>query len=126
MRNRDPKGAYTPRQKAEKNEKDAKLPSRSGKAKAKSRKAKTPSDAVITPRPPTRVPSAPQPIPKLEDRFPLHSPVHPTGVAVSSIQREIETEKENKKKGITGGAGEEGGKEKMPKMKRVVVRGPKR
>lgn len=52
-------------------------------------------------------------------------------MALSSIKRELESEKEAKKKGITGGgagglggAGEgEGGKEKVPKMKRVVVRG---
>lgn len=57
----------------------------------------------------------------LEDRLPLHSPIYPTGVAMSSITRDLENEKEAKKKGIAQ-AGEEG-KEKAPKMKRVVVRG---
>lgn len=37
------------------------------------------------------------------------------------MKRDIEAEKEAKKKGITGG--DDSGKDKMPKMKRVVVRG---
>ena len=93
--------------------------------KSKSDKAKSSTVTIQPVRLPTRVPPAPHPIPSLDDRLPLHSPVHPTGVAVSAIKRDIETEKENKKKGISGG-GEDGAKEKMPKMKRVVVRGPKR
>jgi signal recognition particle subunit SRP19 len=74
------------------------------------------------PRPPR--PSA---VPPLDDRLPLHTPVAQTGVAVASVKREIETEKENKRKGISGaGMGEEkpeGAKEKVPKVKRMVVRG---
>jgi signal recognition particle subunit SRP19 len=53
-----------------------------------------------------------------------------TGIALSSIKRDLENEKEQKKKALTGGAGQEeggaggqGGKEKQPKMKRVMVRG---
>ena len=73
---------------------------------------------------PSRPPRAPQPVPVLEARLPLHSPVVATGVAVASVKRDIEQEKENKKKGLTLGAGAaEGEKEKVPKMKRVVVRG---
>jgi signal recognition particle subunit SRP19 len=54
--------------------------------------------------------------------------VHPTGVAVSSVKRDLESEKEAKKKGIgapgLGGDGEDlvKGKEKTPKMKRIMVR----
>lgn len=46
-------------------------------------------------------------------------------MAVASVKREIETDKENKKKGITAGGEEkpEGAKEKLPKIKRMVVRG---
>jgi signal recognition particle subunit SRP19 len=46
-----------------------------------------------------------------------------TGIAVSSIKRDLDQEKEAKKNAIA--APEEGGKEgaKQPKMKRVVVRG---
>ena len=45
-------------------------------------------------------------------------------MAVSAIARDLETEKENKKKGITMGSTEEpSGKEKAPKIKRMVVRG---
>lgn len=57
----------------------------------------------------------------LEDRLPLHSPVYPAGVAISAIKRDLENEKEAKMKGIAPPA--EDGKEKAPKMKRVVVRG---
>jgi signal recognition particle subunit SRP19 len=49
----------------------------------------------------------------------LHTPIAPTGVAVAAVKRDLEAEKESKKKGIGGG---EAGSEKMPKMKRVVVR----
>jgi len=42
-------------------------------------------------------------------------------VAVSAIKRDLENEKEAKKKGIAPPG--EGTKEKAPKMKRVVVRG---
>ena len=82
-------------------------------------------------------PLPPQPVLSLEQRLPLHSPLVATGIAVSSIKRDLETERENKKKGLTagsgaggGGGGEEGsaekgagGKDKQPKMKRMVVRG---
>jgi signal recognition particle subunit SRP19 len=57
-------------------------------------------------------------VPPLDDRLPLHTPVAQTGVALAAVKRDIEVEKEAKKKGVGGGEGE-----KMPKMKRVVVRG---
>jgi signal recognition particle subunit SRP19 len=75
----------------------------------------------------TRPPIPPQPVISLEERLPLHSPIVHTGIAVSSIKRDLDNEKEQKKKGITAGTGEEGGgtpvKDKQPKMKRMVVRG---
>ncbi|WWD07481.1 hypothetical protein V865_005582 [Kwoniella europaea PYCC6329] len=81
---------------------------------------------IPLPKLPTRPPLAPQPIPVLDDRLPLHSPVVPAGVAVAAIKRDRDNEKEAKKKGLSLGGSEEGAagqKEKMPKMKRVVVRG---
>jgi signal recognition particle subunit SRP19 len=58
----------------------------------------------------------------------LHSPVVPAGVALSAMKRDVEQERENKKKGIAMGPGpgaDDGkeGKEKTPKVKRMVVRG---
>lgn len=72
----------------------------------------------------TRPPNPPQPTLKLEDRLPLHSPLIQTGIAVSSIKRDLDQEKEAKKNAIAAPA-EEGGKEggKQPKMKRIMVRG---
>ncbi|GMK58805.1 hypothetical protein CspeluHIS016_0602470 [Cutaneotrichosporon spelunceum] len=67
----------------------------------------------------TRPPAAPQPRPRMEDRLPVHSPTAATGVAVSAVKRDLEAEKEAKKKGL--GAPEEGAK--APKMKRIMVRG---
>lgn len=87
------------------------------KGKAKATKAREPVKHA------TKVPKPPMPPPALDERLPLHSPIASTGIAVSSVKREIETEKENKKKGIAGP--EEGGA-KQPKMKRMVVRGPRR
>jgi signal recognition particle subunit SRP19 len=63
----------------------------------------------------------------MEERYPLTSPALATGVAVQSVRRDVEQERENKKKGIGGGGvgavESAGGKEgKMPKMKKVVVR----
>ena len=79
---------------------------------------------VVKVIPPSRPDPPPQPVPALEDRLPLHSPVHPAGVAVASIKRDLETEKENKKKGIpAGGEVGSGGQPKQLKMKRMVVRG---
>jgi len=77
----------------------------------------------------TRPPIPPQPVLALEERLPLHSPLVQTGIALSSIKRDLDNEKEQKKKALTGGgsaedaSGAAGGKEKQPKMKRVVVRG---
>ncbi|WOO85828.1 Signal recognition particle SEC65 subunit [Vanrija pseudolonga] len=95
-----------------------------GKADAKGNKA-GPKPVLL----PTRTPAAPFPWPAQDERLPIHSPVASTGVAVSAVKRDLETEKENKKKGITSGFGGGGGddappaKEKQPKMKRMVVRG---
>ena len=105
---------------------------KAAKAKGKGKKAATTTAEAAAPlvkrlrtRPP---PPPPQSLLPLDQRLPLHSPLAETGIAVSSIKRDLETEKENKKKGITGGAGDEGagaagGGAKEPKMKRVVVRG---
>lgn len=87
-------------------------------------KSRSKSAASAPLRTPSRPPPPPNPIPELEDRYPLHSPVYPTGVALSSIKRGLEDEKEAKKKGIAP-PGEEG-REKAPKIKRVMVRGGKR
>jgi len=74
---------------------------------------------------PSRPPFPPQPYPTMEDRLPVYSPLHAAGVAVSAIKRDLEQEKENKKKGLSLGSAEDAGsgKEKAPKLKRVVVRG---
>ncbi|OCF45734.1 signal recognition particle subunit SRP19 [Kwoniella heveanensis CBS 569] len=110
--------------------------SKSGKSLAVTKKgsATQPSKMTTQIKLPSRPPLAPQPIPALDDRLPLHSPAVPAGVAVAAMKRDIEAEKEAKKKGANnpllgagpgGGSGEGGaeGKDKMPKMKRVVVRG---
>jgi signal recognition particle subunit SRP19 len=92
--------------------------------KDKGKKGKGKATTVVPVRLPTRPPPAPRPFPALEDRLPVHSPMVEAGVAVSALQRDLEAEKEQKKQGLL--APEEGGKEKMPKMKRVVVRGGRR
>lgn len=69
----------------------------------------------------TLPPAPPQPLPRMDERLPVHSPTAATGVAVSSVKRDLEAEKEAKKKGL--GAPEEGGSAKAPKMKRIMVRG---
>jgi len=93
-------------------------------SKAQPKKGKTKAQGQATTiRGASRPPLVPHPIPPLDARLPLHSPLVPTGVAVSAVKRDLENEKEAKKKGISMGAGAEGEKEKMPKMKRVVVRG---
>lgn len=126
IRQQNPSVKYTPRPKTAKPSKEAesstaKSKKAKSKANAKAKSAKAQSVPVLFA---TRPPLPPQPVPTLEDRLPLHSPVHPTGVALASIKRDIETEKENKKKGITPGpSAEEGGKEKQPKVKRIMVRG---
>ncbi|ORY24013.1 hypothetical protein BCR39DRAFT_548166 [Naematelia encephala] len=94
------------------------------KSKSTSKSSKPSSTKIIPPvLQPSHPPRAPV-LPKVDERYPLHSPVIPTGVALSSIKRDLEQEKENKKKGLPAiGGAEEGAKEKQPKMKRVVVRG---
>lgn len=69
----------------------------------------------------TRPPAAPFPLPRMDERLPIHSPTAATGVAVSSVKRDLETEKEQKKLGL--GTPEEGASAKQPKMKRIMVRG---
>ncbi|KAK4686413.1 signal recognition particle subunit SRP19, partial [Tremellales sp. Uapishka_1] len=89
-------------------------------------KTKTKTKSTKPPRPPMKAPSKPpqppQPVPSLDDRLPLHSPIVPAGVALSSIKRDLENEREAKKRGVLPAA-EEGGKDKTPKVKRMVVRG---
>jgi signal recognition particle subunit SRP19 len=105
-------------------------------SKSSSKKNKASSSSSTTKPPPkklrTRTPLPPQPVLGVEERLPLHSPLAHTGIAVSSIKRDLDNEKEEKKKAISGGgggAGEDGtvtgtpGKDKQPKMKRMVVRG---
>ncbi|KAK8847553.1 hypothetical protein IAR55_005412 [Kwoniella newhampshirensis] len=142
MRQRNPSIAFNPSSTPSKRASKPAAPvptsnttkSKSKKAKSSSSKSSKKAPANITKPPPppprlsTRPPLAPQPIPVIDDRLPLHSPVIPAGVAVAAIKREKETEKEAKKKGVGAGGGggaiEEGsGKEKAPKMKKVVVRG---
>lgn len=94
------------------------------KAAASKSKGKGKATKVAEPaRHASKAPKAPVPAPPMDERLPLHSPMAPTGIALSSIKRDLETEKENKKKGIAGP--DEGGP-KQPKMKRMVVRGPRR
>jgi signal recognition particle subunit SRP19 len=99
-----------------------------GDVVSKSKKSKKSTDTQAKTRQPkklrTRPPNPPQPTLKLEDRLPLHSPLIQTGIAVSSIKRDLDQEKEAKKNAIAAPA-EEGGKEgaKQPKMKRIMVRG---
>lgn len=77
----------------------------------------------VTKRLRTRPPIPPQPTLKLEERLPLHSPLIQTGIAVSSIKRDLDQEKESKKNAIAAPEeGKEGGA-KQPKMKRIMVRG---
>lgn len=124
MRNAEPSLSYRP---SPKNTKPT--PSQSqikAKSQEKPSTAKSNSQTKLRRHPygPAR-PPRPTIVPALDDRLPLHTPLAQTGVAVASVKRELETDKENKKKGIGAIQGEEGkeGKEKMPKMKRVVVRG---
>ncbi|WVW78260.1 hypothetical protein I302_100213 [Kwoniella bestiolae CBS 10118] len=108
---------------ASKDDKNKKNPNKKSKSKSKSQDVQ--KKVIPPPKLPTRPPLAPQPIPVLDDRLPLHSPVVPAGVAVAAIKRDRENEKEAKKKGLSLGSADDAGdkKEKMPKMKRVVVRG---
>lgn len=99
-----------------------------GKKDKKDKKGKAAATKVQPVRLPSRPPMAPYPYPSMEERLPLHSPLVEAGVAVSAVKRDLETEKENKKKGLTLGGDDSGGggKEKLPKMKRMVVRGGRR
>ena len=100
---------------------------------AKGTKQPTPTTtARPTKKTRTLPPLPPQPVLSLDQRLPLHSPLAHTGIAVSSIKRDLETERENKKKGLAvGSSAEDGGQgsgtpgkdNKQPKMKRMVVRG---
>jgi signal recognition particle subunit SRP19 len=100
-----------------------KVPAKSKKDNKKGKdKGKETKRAPV--RLPTRPPQPPHPRPPMEDRLPVHSPIVAAGVAVSALKRDLEAEKEQKKKGFL--TGEEGGSTKQPKMKRVVVRGGRR
>lgn len=94
-------------------------------SKDKKKKSKSGNKTIKAVALPSRPPFPPQPYPVMEDRLPVYSPLHAAGVAVSAIKRDLEQEKENKKKGLSLGSTEDAGsgKEKAPKMKRVVVRG---
>lgn len=98
------------------------------KGKAPGGGAAAPASAPApAPRLPTKAPRPPLPLPARDERLPIHSPAAPTGVAVAAIKRDLENEKEAKKKGLPFAGGDDGAaKDKMPKMKRVVVRGSRR
>lgn len=128
IQHQNPELVYKPRPRTVKPATTAQSSAPAKKAKPTSKSKKASTKRIVHQIPlPSRPPAPPHPVPSLDDRLPLHSPIHAAGVAVSAIARDIETEKENKKKGITSGTGEEGEKkEKQPKMKRIVVRGGKR
>lgn len=75
-------------------------------------------------------PAAPHPFPPMDDRLPINSPAVALGIAVHSVRRELEQEKERKRLGAGQGvdAGNSaGGNESpsgasKPKMKKIVVR----
>lgn len=75
-------------------------------------------------------PAAPHPYPPMDDRLPINSPAVALGIAVHSVRREIEQEKERKRLGAGQGADSSnllGGNESStgtskPKMKKIVVR----
>jgi signal recognition particle subunit SRP19 len=75
-------------------------------------------------------PAAPHPFPSMDDRLPINSPAVALGIAVHSVKREIEQEKERKRLGAGQGADSNnllGGNEApsgppKPKMKKIVVR----
>lgn len=75
-------------------------------------------------------PAAPHPFPAMDDRLPINSPAVALGIAVHSVKREIEQEKERKRLGAGQGADVNnllGGSEapigaNKPKMKKIVVR----
>ncbi|KAI5452191.1 signal recognition particle subunit [Naganishia albida] len=75
-------------------------------------------------------PAAPHPFPAMDDRLPINSPAVALGIAVHSVKREIEQEKERKRLGASQGADANnllGGSEapigaNKPKMKKIVVR----
>jgi signal recognition particle subunit SRP19 len=75
-------------------------------------------------------PVAPHPFPAMDDRLPINSPAVALGIAVQSVRRELEQEKERKR--VAPGPGVDainsaGGNESpsginKPKMKKIVVR----
>lgn len=75
-------------------------------------------------------PAAPHPFPPMDDRLPINSPAVALGIAVHSVKREIEQDKERKRLGTGQGSDSSnllGGNEaptgaSKPKMKKIVVR----
>ncbi|KAJ9122510.1 hypothetical protein QFC22_001939 [Naganishia vaughanmartiniae] len=78
----------------------------------------------------TLPPAAPHPYPPMDDRLPINSPAVALGIAVHSVKREIEQEKERKRLGPGQGSDAAGlalgndatGTAGKPKMKKIVVR----
>ncbi|KAJ9098613.1 hypothetical protein QFC21_004260 [Naganishia friedmannii] len=78
----------------------------------------------------TLPPAAPHPFPPMDDRLPINSPAVALGIAVHSVKREIEQEKERKRLGPGQGSDAAGlpfnheatGTAGKPKMKKIVVR----
>ncbi|KAJ9106870.1 hypothetical protein QFC19_002999 [Naganishia cerealis] len=78
----------------------------------------------------TLPPAAPHPFPAMDDRLPINSPAVALGIAVHSVKREIEQEKERKRLGTGRGSDAANlpmGSDSMaaaakPKMKKIVVR----
>ncbi|GHJ87352.1 hypothetical protein NliqN6_3754 [Naganishia liquefaciens] len=74
--------------------------------------------------------SAPHPFPPMDDRLPINSPAVALGIAVQSVRRDLEQEKERKRVGSgqnTDVGNAPGGNEppsgsNKPKMKKIVVR----
>lgn len=75
-------------------------------------------------------PPAPHPFPPMDDRLPINSPAVALGIAVQSVRRDLEQEKERKRMGssqnadaITASGGNDGSvTSSKPKMKKIVVR----
>lgn len=75
-------------------------------------------------------PPAPHPFPPMDDRLPINSPAVALGIAVQSVRRDLEQEKERKRVGssqnadaLTASGGNDGSAtSSKPKMKKIVVR----
>lgn len=120
IRQRNPSIVFDPTATASRRPQPFSSASTSKPTKKNKAKVKQPSKA---PRPivklPTRPPLPPVPVPNPDDRLPFNSPLIPMGVIIAAIKREKAEEKEKKKVG----GGEGTGEAKVPKMKKIVVRG---